>query len=171
MNDPVQALIPQLIERNETVGSIESCTGGMLGMMLTEQPGSSAAYRGGLVPYSVDLKTTMLDVPAPMIQINGEVSAPVAIAMGKGGLARLGCTHALSITGIAGPGGGTEDKPVGTVWICRSSSDGSHDCRRFLFEGERAWNRKASAVNAICMLLVHLSGQGDQPFPGQQERL
>jgi len=171
MNDPTQALIPMLIQRAETVCTVESCTGGMLGMMLTEQPGASAAYLGGMITYTNELKAALADVPAPMIEINGAVSAPVAIAMCKGVLGKTGATHALSITGIAGPDGGTDEKPVGTVWICRVSSDGTHDCRRFLFEGDREWNRKAAATNAICMLLVHFSGQSNQPFPGQQERV
>ncbi|MCA9304010.1 MAG: CinA family protein [Phycisphaerales bacterium] len=170
MNDPVRALIPLLSKNNETVCSVESCTGGMLGMLLTELPGSSKIYRGGVVTYSDALKTTLADVPAVMIEINGAVAAPVAIAMAKGGLAKTGATHALSITGVAGPDGGTEEKPVGTVWICRASSDGTHDCRRFVFPGDRAWIRKAAATNAVCMLILHLMGQKGNPMPHEQER-
>lgn len=170
MNDPVKALIPLLTKNHETVCSVESCTGGMLGMQLTELPGSSEIYRGGVVTYSDALKTSLVDVPAVMIEINGAVSAPVAIAMAKGGLARTDATHALSITGIAGPDGGTDDKPVGTVWICRASSDRTYDCRRFVFPGDRAWIRKAAATNAVCLLILHLMGQAASTMPNEQER-
>jgi len=170
MNDPVRALMPLLTQREETVCAVESCTGGLLGMMLTEIGGASAIFAGGLVTYSSALKISLADVPAVMIEINGEVSAPVAIQMAKGGLVKTDATHALSITGIAGPSGGTDEKPVGTVWICRASSDGTHDCRRFVFPGERAWVRKAAATNAVCMLILHLMGQANNAMPNEQER-
>ncbi len=169
-NGPVEALLPILRERSETVCTVESCTGGMAAVMLTEPAGASDVFVGGLVTYTNALKTSLANVPAVMIEINGAVSAPVAIAMAKGGLAKTGATHALSITGIAGPDGGTDEKPVGTVWICRASSDGTHDCRRLVFAGDRARNRQTAAVNAICLLIMHLTGQAQSAMPNEQER-
>ncbi len=171
MNDPVVALHPMLRRKNETVCTIESCTGGMAAMMLTEPKGASDVFVGSYVTYTNAMKSGCVDVPEVMIEINGAVSAPVALAMAKGGLARCGADHALSITGIAGPDGGTQDKPVGTVWICRASKDGTHDCRRFLFPGDRAWNRKAAATMAICLLIMHMQGQTSATLPNEQQRV
>lgn len=170
MNDPVRALMTLLKNKSETVCTVESCTGGMLGMQLTDLPGSSSIYAGGLVTYSNELKAELVGVPSVMIEINGAVSAPVALEMARGGLKRTNATHALSVTGIAGPDGGTDDKPVGTTWICRASSNGTHDCRRFLFAGNRAWNRKAASTNAVCLLILHLMGQASSAMPNEQER-
>jgi PncC family amidohydrolase len=171
MYDPVQELHPLLRNRNETICTVESCSGGIAATMLSDPSGASDVFAGGFVTYSNAMKTSLVDVPEVMIEINGAVSAPVAIAMAKGGLAKTGASHALSITGIAGPGGGTDEKPVGTVWICRVSDDGTHDCRRLELAGDREWNRKASATMAICILILHLKGQGSTALPNEQERL
>lgn len=163
-------VMTMLQSRRQTVGVVESCTGGLLGQMLTDIPGSSAVFLGGLITYSNQLKTALADVPAETIAAHGAVSAHTALAMARGGLARLGADHVLAITGIAGPEGGTPDKPVGTVWIARASRDGSADIRRFQLAGDRANVREWSARLALGMARLHLLDAGDTPLIRQQER-
>lgn len=103
------------------LATAESCTGGLVGGLLTSQPGISSVYVGGFVTYTNQMKTDLLGVPAEMIAQYTEVSAPVAKAMAKGARARTGADIAVSLTGIAGPGGGSEQTPVGTVYIGVSS--------------------------------------------------
>ena len=100
-----------------TIAVAESCTGGLLAAQLTEQAGSSDYFSGGVVAYSNRIKQTQLGVSAELLQRHGAVSAPVAHAMAQGVRERLGSTYGVSITGIAGPGGGTQEKPVGLVYI------------------------------------------------------
>lgn len=106
-----------LNHRGETVAVAESCTGGLIGMRLTEVPGSSAFFNEGVIAYANEAKVSYLGVPASVIEEHGAVSAEVAEAMAKGMLHRSGADHALSVTGIAGPSGGSEEKPVGTVYL------------------------------------------------------
>jgi len=107
----------QLVARGETLGTAESCTGGLIAKMLTDTPGSSAYFVGGAVTYSNQLKQQLLGVPAETLARFGAVSAPVAQAMAHGARERLASTYALAVTGIAGPEGGTTDKPVGLVFF------------------------------------------------------
>ncbi len=107
----------QLVARGETLGTAESCTGGLIAKMLTDTPGSSAYFVGGAVTYSNELKQQLLGVPAETLARFGAVSAPVAQAMAHGARDRLASTYALAVTGIAGPDGGTTDKPVGLVFF------------------------------------------------------
>ncbi|MEM9372256.1 MAG: CinA family nicotinamide mononucleotide deamidase-related protein [Planctomycetota bacterium] len=155
----IRAVSDPLREREETVGTVESCTGGLLGEMITRLPGSSDLFGGGLLTYSNDLKQQLAGVPHNLLAKHGAVSSQVASAMASGGRERLGTSHALAITGIAGPGGGSEDKPTGTVWIARSSSDGSAEARRFLFRGGRDAIRLWSATTALGMLRLKLIGK------------
>jgi nicotinamide-nucleotide amidase len=160
------AILRALRSRAETVGTIESCTGGLLGGMLTDEPGSSAAYVGGLVTYTNALKSALAGVDASLWAEGGPgaVSAECVRAMATGGRERLGATHALAISGIAGPGGavpashGRPAKPVGTVFIARASADGSLDVRRFSIPGDRAQVRRWATTNALAMLRQHLAG-------------
>ncbi|MCC6661591.1 MAG: CinA family nicotinamide mononucleotide deamidase-related protein [Phycisphaerales bacterium] len=157
--------------RGQTLATVESCTGGLLGSMLTAVPGSSAAYLGGWITYSNDLKRSQVGVPPVTLAPNGPgaVSREVAEAMATGGLDRSGADHALAITGVAGPDGGTVTKPVGTVWIALQSRQGGQDSRRFRFVGGRDNVRLWSSTLALEMLrlrLVAASGvrlQGEQP--------
>lgn len=159
-------VIEMLRDKGLTVGVVESCTGGMLGALLTEVPGSSAAFLGGLLTYSNEQKVSLAGVPRELLAEGGPgaVSAETAMAMARGGLARLGCDECLAITGIAGPGGGSEAKPVGTVWIALAGKGGREDCRRFLMGGDRGAIRDWSAKAALGMLRLHLAGAGDAPM-------
>ncbi len=156
---PAGACVDLLRERGETVCTVESCTGGMLGELLTERAGSSDGYIGGWVTYTNEMKHREVGVAMDVFERDGAVSSACASAMALGGLERSGATHALAITGIAGPGGGSEDKPVGTVWIGRASADGSVETRRFLFRGDRAGVRRLSALSALAMLRLKLVGE------------
>jgi nicotinamide-nucleotide amidase len=114
----LEAAVVQLLrERGRTVACAESCTGGGLGARLTSVSGSSAAFQGGVISYSNEAKTALLGVPRDLLETHGAVSAPVAEAMARGARERLGADYALSITGVAGPDGGTSEKPVGLVYI------------------------------------------------------
>ena len=141
-----------------TVATAESCTGGLLGKMLTDIAGSSTYYRFGWVTYANEAKEQMLGVSADLLNRNGAVSEPVVIAMAQGAKARAQSTYALSISGIAGPEGGTPDKPVGTVWIGMAHPTGSI-ARKFLFPGDREFIRDRSAKMALTLLRYHLLGE------------
>ena len=115
--DLAAVVLERCRESAQTLALAESCTGGMLGARLTAVPGSSDVVLGGVIAYHDDVKRTLLDVPAAMLEAHGAVSEPVARQMAAGVRARTGATIGIGITGVAGPGGGTPDKPVGTVWI------------------------------------------------------
>ncbi|MFK7883626.1 MAG: CinA family nicotinamide mononucleotide deamidase-related protein [Phycisphaerales bacterium] len=165
----VRTVSDLLRNQNETVGTIESCTGGLLGEMITRIGGSSDIFVGGLLTYTNELKARLAGVDAQLIGTHGVVSKQVAIEMARGGLNRLGTDHALSITGVAGPGGGSNEKPVGTVWIARASSDGTTDARRFLFRGGRDAIRLWSATTALGLLRLKLL-ETEMELLGQLEK-
>ncbi len=155
-----QDLAPYLLERlaalGQTVGTVESCTGGLVAGALTAIPGSSAVVMGGLVTYSNAMKTALAGVPAAVIEEYGAVSKACAVAMAEGGRAKLGTTHALAITGVAGPDGGTASKPVGTVWIALASDVCPTDARLFQFLGNREAVRGWSITSALGLLRLRL---------------
>jgi nicotinamide-nucleotide amidase len=160
-----------LRERSHTVAVVESCTGGLLGALLTDVPGSSAAVRGGWITYSNDFKTRLIGVPESTFAADGPgaVSRECAQAMARGGLERSGAGWCLSITGIAGPDGGTPEKPVGTVWIALASRHREIETRRFAFAGERANVRDWAARSALAMLRFALAGAGGLKMLRQAE--
>ncbi len=139
-----------------TVATAESCTGGMLAGRLTDLAGSSAYVLGGVVAYANEAKSALADVPASDIEAFGAVSSEVALALADGARARFGSTFGVGITGIAGPGGGTEEKPVGTVWFAVSSADG-----RVLMPGDRAAIRERSTTVAMHLLSRVIAGGGE----------
>ena len=150
-----------LAQGPHTIATAESCTGGMVAARLTERAGSSAYVLGGLVVYSNQAKTTLAGVDAALIERTGAVSTEVAKALADGAIARLGAEIGVGITGIAGPGGGTEEKPVGTVCLSVARSDGSRLTRRVLLPGSRSDVRDRSATIALHMLRRLLLGESD----------
>ena len=143
-----------------TVVTAESCTGGLLAGRLTAPPGASAHVAGGVVAYSNEAKTSQLGVPAAMIAEHGAVSPEVARALADGARERFGADIGVGITGVAGPDGGTEAKPVGYVCFCAASSDGRRLHRDPVLPGERGDVRERSVVLAMHLLLKLLEGDG-----------
>ncbi len=134
-----------------TVAVAESCTGGALGKRLTDRPGSSEYVVGGVIGYANAVKEGLLDVPAAMLEAHGAVSEPVARAMAEGARRRTNATYALSVTGVAGPDGGTSDKPVGLVHLGCAGSRGTRVVREH-FPGDRESVREWSVVRALHLL-------------------
>ncbi len=152
----VEKLAQNLLRRGEKLCTAESCTGGLIAKTLTDLAGSSDWFDRGFVTYSNEAKTDMLSVPAQLIDRYGAVSETVASAMLNGALQHSPAEYAISVTGVAGPGGGSEEKPVGTVWIGVGSGDYQR-VDRYVFPGDRQAVRLATMQCAIEMLL-HLLG-------------
>ena len=140
-----------LIARGLTIATAESCTAGLLAARLTERPGSSAYVLGGIVAYANSAKQELLAVPAPLIDSVGAVSAEVAEAMAEGARARLGADVGVGVTGVAGPDGGTDEKPVGLVHLC-VVGPGQTAARRINVPGSRADVRRRTVVIAMHMI-------------------
>ncbi len=141
----------QLQEHRATIAVAESCTGGMLAARLTNVPGSSLYFRGGVVSYSNDLKSAWADVPREIIEAKGAVSSEVALAMADGIRRQTGSTLGVGVTGIAGPGGGTPEKPVGLVHIAIADEKGTKE-REFRFPGTRDRIRHQATQAALDMV-------------------
>lgn len=158
-DDPLVALAARLQERciagGLTLATVESCTGGLVGHLITETSGSSAYFLGGFVTYSDALKQAMVRVPEEVLQAHGAVSAQTAVAMAVGGRARTGATVAGAVTGIAGPDGGSAEKPVGLTYVAVADAGGT-DVRRFLWTGGRTENKRASAEALLELLLERI---------------
>ncbi|MBK7924654.1 MAG: competence/damage-inducible protein A [Gemmatimonadetes bacterium] len=151
-------------ERGLHLGTAESCTGGGIGARLTAIPGSSEVYRGGVVAYDNRLKVDLLGVPEELLARAGAVSAEVAEAMASTALGRLGADLAISVTGIAGPGGGTPEKPVGLVYLGLATRAGVR-ATRHQFPGDREDVRARAGQMALFRLLQELTGQDGQAGP------
>jgi len=136
------------------LATAESCTGGAIAAALTDIAGSSDVFERGFVTYSNEAKTELLGVPAALIARHGAVSEEVAAAMAAGALAHSHADAAVSVTGIAGPGGGTPTKPVGLVFIGRAHRGGTTSVERHVFAGDRAAVRAASVKRALELLLA-----------------
>jgi PncC family amidohydrolase len=159
VGDPLVELAERLQARcvalGLTVATAESCTGGLVAHLLTEVPGSSAYVRGGIVAYANDVKERELAVPGAMLDAHGAVSAQVAVAMAEGARARLGADLGVGVTGVAGPDGGSAEKPVGLVYVAVAGL-GSPEVRRYLWPGDRTENKRDSAGAAIERLLARV---------------
>lgn len=150
-DEPLAAVVGRTLkERGLTLATAESCTGGMIGAMLTDISGSSAYYLGGAVSYANSAKSALLGVDPALIERHGAVSREVAEAMALGARNALGADIAIAVTGIAGPEGGSEEKPVGTVWIAVASERGAH-AHRYLLGRERSFVRERAASTALEM--------------------
>ncbi len=139
--------------RGVTVATAESCTGGMIAAAITAIPGSSAVLDRGFVTYSNAAKTEMLGVPEGLIAAVGAVSEAVAARMAEGAKKRAGVEIAVSVTGIAGPDGGSEEKPVGTVWFGLANRKGEVQAHHKIFPGDRVAIRAAATTHALTLLL------------------
>ncbi|MBU6272988.1 MAG: CinA family protein [Betaproteobacteria bacterium] len=145
------------------LATVESCTGGLIARALTETPGSSAWFDRGFITYSNQAKTELVGVPEALLAQHGAVSEPVARAMAEGGLARSAAFLAMSVTGVAGPGGGSPDKPVGLVcfgWALRGEPSQSATHR---FEGDRAAVRRQAALFALRGALQRVAPRPPSP--------
>jgi PncC family amidohydrolase len=134
------------------VATVESCTGGLIGHLITEVPGSSAYFLGGFITYSDELKRETVGVAHDVLAAHGAVSAQVAMAMATGGRARTGADLAVSVTGIAGPDGGTAAKPVGLTYVAVADALGVA-VKRHIWTGDRTENKRRSAAAALALLL------------------
>jgi nicotinamide-nucleotide amidase len=142
--------------RNRMLSTAESCTGGMIAAACTELPGSSLWFERGFVSYSNAAKTDLLGVPADLIEAHGAVSEAVARAMALGALSHSQAQVAVAVTGVAGPSGGSPDKPVGTVWLAWAM-DGQVQAERRQFSGDRRAVRQATVEYALRGLIDRLS--------------
>lgn len=145
-------LAQTLTQRGWRIASAESCTGGLIATTCTDQAGASQWFDSAVVSYSYEAKERLLGVPMAMIQGDGAVSESVVRAMAEGLLARTDAQVAVAVSGIAGPGGGTPDKPVGTVWIAWAVSGQATTAQRFLFDGSRAqvrWQTCEAALRGV----------------------
>ena len=143
--------------RQLKLATAESCTGGLVGDMLTNVPGSSDYFLGGVVAYAYEAKTALLGLTPEFLLAHGAVSAETARAMARGARERLGADVALAITGILGPGGGTPTKPVGLVYIALLAADADR-CQEFVWHAGRIENKHSSAHAALEMLQKYLEG-------------
>ena len=148
----VPGLATQLLATGQSVCTAESCTGGLIAKTFTDLAGSSDWFERGFVTYSNEAKHEMLAVPVSIIEDYGAVSEPVAAAMAKGALRHSHADFAIAVTGVAGPGGGSAEKPVGTVWIAVASTE-QLVARLYQFEGGREAVRKATLIAALELLL------------------
>lgn len=151
-----QAIGNLLLRRKETVALAESCTGGMVAARMTDIAGSSRYLLGGVVAYDNRIKEQVIQVPAKFLRTYGAVSREVALAMAEGVRVGFGSTWGVSITGIAGPGGGTSQKPVGLVYIAVVSRN-RKVCEKYLFKGERDAVRQRAVTQALDLLRAQLS--------------
>jgi nicotinamide-nucleotide amidase len=142
------------------VATAESCTGGLIAGALTEIAGSSDVLERGFVTYSNAAKTELLGVPAGLILAEGAVSEPVARAMAEGAVAHSAADLAVAVTGIAGPGGGSADKPVGLVWFGLARRGGPSRTERHVFAGDRREVRRAAVARALALLHVAATSLG-----------
>jgi nicotinamide-nucleotide amidase len=159
LTDKLEVLAGELLtQAGMTVSLAESCTGGLVGHLLTEVPGSSRYFLGGVVAYDDSVKTALLDVPPSLIRQYGAVSAECALQMARAVRGITGSDIGISVTGVAGPTGGTAAKPVGTVYVALTA-DGAEKVERFGWHDTRSGNKRHSAEAALRMLVGFLQSR------------
>ncbi len=158
LRQEAKKVLERCLRADVRLATAESCTGGLIIGALTEIAGSSAVVDRGFVTYSNAAKTEMLGVPAMLINLEGAVSEKVARAMAEGALARAAADVTVAVTGIAGPEGGTPDKPVGLVHMACAGTGRPTMHRREVFAGDRATVRQTTVLAAFAMLAVLLGG-------------
>lgn len=157
--DDLAAVVGRLLrESSRTLAFAESCTGGLASSMLTDVPGSSAYFLGSVVSYADEAKRQLLGVSPSTLREHGAVSAESAVEMARGALEKFGSDFAVSITGIAGPDGGSAEKPVGTVFFALAERGGAGTAKKRLFGGDRLVIRRAAAIHALELLRRRLVG-------------
>ena len=149
---------PLLRSRGLKLATAESCTGGLLAHHITNVPGSSDYFLGGVVAYAYEAKVAQLGVSWDTLRAYGAVSAETALEMARGVRALLGAEIGVSVTGIAGPGGGLPEKPVGTTWLGLCVPEGE-SAQRFVWRGDRLTNKQLSAQAALQLILDYLLGK------------
>jgi nicotinamide-nucleotide amidase len=153
MEAAIKRMMEEAREKGIKIVTVESCTGGLIGKLLTDQPGASHVYERGYITYSNEGKSDLVDVPPSLLKQHGAVSEQVAIAMAEGALHRTPTQLSVSVTGIAGPDGGSAEKPVGLVYIGIAVKEGPAKCVKCQFSGSRAEIRQKGAEKAIQMLM------------------
>lgn len=147
-----------LNERHLSLATAESCTGGLISDRITNIPGSSAYFWGGVVAYSYEAKAALLHVSWDTLNTKGAVSHETVLEMARGARAALSADIAVSVSGIAGPGGETDEKPVGTTWIGLVTPEGEWT-RHFIWDGDREQNKRYSSEAALQFILDYLEGK------------
>ena len=156
---PAQLLTDALLARRALLATAESCTGGLIGKYMTDLPGSSRVFWGGFLSYSNQAKTRLLGVTDELLREQGAVSEKVVRALAEGALASTGADVGLAVSGIAGPEGGTPEKPVGTTWLAVALRGGDCQARLFSFSGSRDMVRRRTAVAAMLFAEARLFGR------------
>jgi nicotinamide-nucleotide amidase len=157
--DSLELQIGKLLrERGLRLSLAESCTGGLVSDRITNLAGSSEYFWGGVVAYAYEAKVALLDVSWETLNTHGAVSRETVLEMARGARDRLATDLAVAVSGIAGPGGGTDEKPVGTTWLGLVAKDGEWS-RQFLFSGNRLQNKVSAADAALNFLLDYLNGK------------
>jgi PncC family amidohydrolase len=164
LTDSLEMQIGDLLRmRNLKLATAESCTGGLIASRITDVPGSSDYFVGGVAAYAYEAKVRLLRVSWDTLQAYGAVSRETVLEMARGAREVLQADIAVSVSGIAGPGGGLPDKPVGTTWIGLSAQEGKW-ARVYCFDGDRLQNKSSSADAALQLLLDYLNGSRDLDF-------
>jgi nicotinamide-nucleotide amidase len=152
-DEPMQDVVAKLLlQKKKTLSTAESCTGGYIASLITAKAGASNYYDGSVVSYSYKAKEDLLGVDKNVLETLGAVSEEVVIQMAKGALKNIGTDYTIAVSGIMGPGGGTEDKPTGTVWVAVGSNE-KIITQKFHFRFDREKNIELTAVNALNLLL------------------
>ena len=159
-----QVVQGMMLDRKTTLSVAESCTSGMIGAAMTDQPGSSGFFRGGILAYADQVKTAQLGVPEDLLRDKGAVSQETVLYMAAGCRQRIGTDYAVAVSGVSGPGGGTQDKPVGTTWIGIATPEAVF-ARKYRFPADRERNRLLTVAAAVDSLRRVLElGDGDPPW-------